>query len=74
MSEISNSHSGKEDSGKLSPSESSQPADIEHGSVQNQGTDEALLEQIGYKQVCRAPRYIWGYTSTRSKFRIGVSA
>jgi hypothetical protein len=52
MSEISNSISGKEASGKVGPSGPEQHADIENGDVGIQGNDEALLEQIGYKQVC----------------------
>ena len=33
------------------PSETSQPADTEFGSIKDLGGDEAVLEQIGYKQV-----------------------
>jgi hypothetical protein len=54
MSDNSHSLLGKEAMEKVSSrSESSQPPiDIETGSTQLQGGDEALLEQIGYKQVC----------------------
>jgi len=34
------------------PSEASQPADMESGAMKDLGSDEAILEEIGYKQVC----------------------
>jgi hypothetical protein len=34
------------------PSEASQPIDMESGMMKDLGSDEAILEEIGYKQVC----------------------
>jgi hypothetical protein len=34
------------------PSEASQPTDMEPGMMKDLGSDEAILEEIGYKQVC----------------------
>ena len=34
------------------PTEASQPADMESGAMKDLGSDEAILEEIGYKQVC----------------------
>lgn len=34
------------------PSDASQPTDMEPGTVKDLGSDEAILEEIGYKQVC----------------------
>jgi len=34
------------------PSEASQPRDMEPGIMKDRGSDEAVLEEIGYKQVC----------------------
>ena len=34
------------------PSETSHPTDMEPGTMKDLGSDEAILEEIGYKQVC----------------------
>jgi hypothetical protein len=43
----------REGSDKIeTPSEASQPVDMEPGMMKDLGSDEAILEEIGYKQVC----------------------
>jgi hypothetical protein len=43
----------EEVAGKIeTPSEASHPTDMEPGTMKDLGSDEAILEEIGYKQVC----------------------
>jgi hypothetical protein len=52
------------------PSETSHPTDMEVGTLKDMGGDEAVLEQIGYKQVRPPPCH--GFTGLFSRFIVDL--